>query len=306
MPVSPHSLPPPGAKPQLQHPAAGGVSRRALAFVLAAAAVAGTLWPFTSRGARSDAAALSLLGRDVAELRKELGEVLQRVDSQPAAAAAAGAAGGVDVRAVVASIGELADSIRAMRGGKDSASGPLPAISGEIRPATRAELGRQLQHEGKHRAAEVGVALGAHAAQLLRHWTICQSYYQVEAGNASGPLPPAVPEDWDAEKRKRWQGKLHRLRRAEALASIPDASLDFVAVAAWGTREETLEAVRDWWPKLRPGALLAVTDEALRAQQGRTRDADSVRGAVSQLAREVTRQEQELREGAATTWVLRR
>lgn len=178
---------------------------------------------------------------------------------------------------------------------------PLPALNEEVKPRSRTDLGRQLQHEGKHRSAEVGRNLGVYATDLLRHWTVCQIYFMIEVGNSTDPLLPALPAEWGAAQRKRWEGRLHRLRGPDGLRDVAPNSLDVVMVEAEPRRDDTLERLRDWWPKLREGGLFAMTDEQLPR-----RLASAAKSSMQQFQREVSRQAQELPEASATTWVIRR
>jgi len=271
------------------------LSHRALAFVLVAVLVLSLLWPFTTRGGRSDQHALELLGRDVADLRKQVAEVLRQ---QGETVVSAGAGAGEQSNAVAA-VAELAQELRALRVGSP---GSLPALSKDIGATNRVDLGKQLQHEGKHRGAELAESVGTYAASLLKHWTVCQTYFLVDYTNESIAEPPLAA--FEDSQKKRWEGKVHRLSPEKAGAHVSDLSLDYLYIDAWGSRGDMLEVLRDWWPKVRIGGIIAVTDAAMRKKA--PKEAVAVRNAVTQLTFEVARPSQTLDEDGASTWLFRR
>ena len=143
---------------------------------------------------------------------------------------------------------------------------PLPTFR------QKGDLPRILEAEGHSIGVEVGVLDGRFAEWMLRTWKSSTAYYLVD---------PWVPHDEtyrDASKQSAqdaanfmraaeqrvapFGGRATLLRNfsADAARRFSAASVDFVFIDARHSYDAVLEDLHAWWPKLRPGGILAGHD----------------------------------------------
>ncbi len=159
---------------------------------------------------------------------------------------------------------------------------------------TRDDFGELLNRHGlSGQAVEVGVQRGEFARILLDRWrgeTLhlvdpwrhLDDYHDI--GNLTDAEHEACLEVVDrnlAAHRGRY--RLHRRLSAEAVPSFADDSLDFVYIDANHEFSAVLQDIRDWYPKIRPGGVLAGHDYL----DGQLPEGDfGVKSAVSQFESE--------------------
>lgn len=113
-------------------------------------------------------------------------------------------------------------------------------------------------------AVEVGTHRGEFAAQLLEHWG--GKLYCVDSWEAGyDPDDPASQGDREADYEACRELLAHRavlIRQTSARATsrFENGALDFVYVDACHQYESVCQDLRLWWPKLKPGGLLAGHD----------------------------------------------
>jgi Methyltransferase domain len=119
---------------------------------------------------------------------------------------------------------------------------------------------------------EVGVQRGRYSELLLSHWQ-GRKLVSVDPWREDAPeayvdranVPQDVQEQLFAETRDRLQrfgcrSEIWRLASHEAAALIEDGSLDFVYLDGRHDYRSVLADLDDWWPKLRPGGIIAGHD----------------------------------------------
>lgn len=116
-------------------------------------------------------------------------------------------------------------------------------------------------------AAEVGTHRGAFAAELLRRWPgrlFCVDHYPSGYNDAD----PASAGDREADRLAAraalgaFRGRVLfvRLPSVEAAAGFADGALDAVYIDADHARASVEADLAAWWPKVRPGGVLAGHD----------------------------------------------
>jgi hypothetical protein len=175
---------------------------------------------------------------------------------------------------------------------------------------TRADLGALMQARGFTHGAEVGVQSGSHAKQILQAWTSCERFHLVDLWGHQENYKDVAnfhqskqDELFQATQNllQPWREivTFHRMLSTQAAQQIPDQSLDFVYVDARHDYCGVTEDIRAYYPKLRPGGILAGHDFLSVAEQKAvdssqdwsvcmdgTVNAGAVKGAVEQFALE--------------------
>eukprot|EP00920_Eleutheroschizon_duboscqi_P035826 GHVT01086718.1.p1 GENE.GHVT01086718.1~~GHVT01086718.1.p1 ORF type:complete len:428 (+),score=19.11 GHVT01086718.1:456-1739(+) len=145
---------------------------------------------------------------------------------------------------------------------------------GAIPPlASRSELGCLLQAEGKKKGVEVGVYLGEFSANLLYNWAGAtelllvdvwdvQSSYEDTVNSAYETLDGSAIMRLALDRLAPFRDQIRVCRNlsSECSKAIEDESIDFVYIDARHDRTSVSEDITTWWPKLRPGGLLAGHD----------------------------------------------
>jgi|UniRef100_A0A8J9SJD4 hypothetical protein len=173
---------------------------------------------------------------------------------------------------------------------------------------SKADLGPLMQARGFTDGAEVGVQSGVHAQQILQAWTSCQKFHLVDLwGHQENYKDSAnVVQDKQDSLFQSTQNRLqpwrhittfHRMLSTQAAQRIPDQSLDFVYIDARHDYCGVTEDLRAYYPKLRPGGILAGHDFLSAAEikasdpaqdwslcMDGTVNAGAVKGAVEQFA----------------------
>lgn len=120
--------------------------------------------------------------------------------------------------------------------------------------------------------AELGVQRGEFSYELLSRWTNCSRYFLVDPwapqGEAYVDKANVAQEEQDAilesarHMLSQWADKTVwvRARSDDAVARFEDCSLDWVYVDADHSFQGALADLVDWWPKLRPGGVMAGHD----------------------------------------------
>ncbi|MEW6303163.1 MAG: class I SAM-dependent methyltransferase [Verrucomicrobiota bacterium] len=118
---------------------------------------------------------------------------------------------------------------------------------------------------------EVGVFEGSFSNYLLTHWR-GQKLISVDPWRMFGPEYEDMCNREQTEMDRLFErtktllsahgprSEVWRMTGVEAAAKIKDGSLDFVYIDAQHHEEAVAEDVRQWFPKLRPGGLLAGHD----------------------------------------------
>ena len=135
----------------------------------------------------------------------------------------------------------------------------------------RQHLAMLLEHEKLTRGVEVGVQAGDFAVHNLRNWKSCSYYLLVDiwahqASYADGAnAGSAKQEHLYKSVRTRmqpWRNKVAICRNlsVSCAETIPDLSLDFVYIDARHDYKGCLQDLLAYWPKLRPGGIMAGHD----------------------------------------------
>ena len=195
----------------------------------------------------------------------------------------------------------------------DSSSSPcLPGVvyrrAGLPPLKHRGHLGGLMEYKGFRTGAEVGVQTGRNAFSLLRSWISCDTFFLIDLwGHQENYHDYAnVPDKRQQQFYEQTQAilkpwvnktKYFRMKSVEAAKQIEDFSLDFVYIDARHDYCGVKEDLNAYWPKLRPGGVMAGHDflnmADLRAiDKGQdwsicmdgTRNDGAVRGAVEEFA----------------------
>jgi predicted O-methyltransferase YrrM len=135
----------------------------------------------------------------------------------------------------------------------------------------RTKFGPLLEARNFTDGAEIGVQHGYHAEALLRAWPSCRSFKLIDLWAQQELYKDHANVDNNAQEKifqsaknrlARFQDKTEFLRMlsVEAAQKIPDTSLDFVYVDARHDYCGVLEDLEAFYPKLRPGAIMAGHD----------------------------------------------
>jgi Methyltransferase domain len=196
----------------------------------------------------------------------------------------------------------------------------------------RNDLGIILEGEKKLVGVELGVQTGVFASEMLSRWPSCTAYYFVdlwvhqEHYEDLANVDQATHERYyhdTLERTKEWKDKIHVCRNYTSVCAVnmPDDYFDFIYVDARHDFKGVYEDLRDWWPKLRVGGIMAghdyVTQDDGPNETGQvwTTNYDGtidetgtvVKGAVDKFATEVCRQlTVGYREECWNTWAMRK
>ena len=196
----------------------------------------------------------------------------------------------------------------------------------------RIDLGHILEKEKMRHGAELGVQRGLFSAKTLKAWPSCREYLLVDLWAPQENYLDGANRDQETQNSlyqetlnntKEWKKKIRVCRNYTTVCAniVPDGSLDYVYVDARHDFKGVYEDVSTWWPKLRPGGIMAghdyVTQDDGPAQGGQdwtinfdgTKDETGtvVKGAVDKFAAEVCRQLTiGYRENGWNTWAMRK
>ena len=130
----------------------------------------------------------------------------------------------------------------------------------------RNDLGDILQHERFRTGAELGVQEGKYAVQILSHWKSCWKYYLVDCWKTQSNYNDSA-NNQDQEQNynhtlKNVRPYVHkvvilRMYTSEAAKIIKNNSLNFVYVDARHDYCGVKADIDDYWPKIRPGGIMA-------------------------------------------------
>jgi Methyltransferase domain len=140
----------------------------------------------------------------------------------------------------------------------------LPPLKG------RGELGALLESRGLLTGAEVGVQTGAFSQSILSDWTSCTKFYLVDLwkhqenyhdfANANDQVQEQYFETTKTALQP-YENKtiFLRMTSVEAASHLPNQTLDFVYTDARHDYCGVKEDLNAYWPKLRPGGIMAGT-----------------------------------------------
>ena len=135
----------------------------------------------------------------------------------------------------------------------------------------KGEIPHVLQEEQLRVGVEVGVFRGGFSNWMLSNWPACTRYYMVDLWSAQNnyrQMDNATTtknlERMEEARRNvaRFGSKAVLVRKSsvEAAAQFDDASIDFVYLDARHTYDAVMEDLEAWWPKVRPGGIVAGED----------------------------------------------
>ena len=118
---------------------------------------------------------------------------------------------------------------------------------------------------------EVGVFRGGFSNWVLSNWPACTKYYMVDLWSAqdnyrqmdNATTSKNLERMEEARRNVASFGTkavLVRKSSVEAAAQFEDASIDFVFIDARHTYDAVMEDLEAWWPKVRPGGIVAGED----------------------------------------------
>mmetsp|Transcript_18082 Transcript_18082/g.39542 ORF Transcript_18082/g.39542 Transcript_18082/m.39542 type:complete len:204 (-) Transcript_18082:1587-2198(-) len=122
---------------------------------------------------------------------------------------------------------------------------------------------------GMHgRGAEIGVGRGKFADEILSTWD-CEEYHLVDRR-----------ADQFAGLRARFANRLQldKGRSSQVVRQFPDHHFDFVYVGGGNSYDQVLRDMTDWYPKVRPGGLVAGHNYCVSRAQRRQRLASALYG----------------------------
>jgi len=209
-------------------------------------------------------------------------------------------------------------------------TGPIPKPIPTFK--FRHELGDILTRENFTRGVELGVQTGRFANAILTKWTGCEEYLLVDVWAPLDNYKDAANVDQASQNRnydaamkatESWAGirRVCRNYTSSCVRSVPDEHFDFIYVDARHDFKGVYEDLVNWWPKLRPGGIMAghdyveQNDGPARSGQNWTVNYDGtidetgtvVKGAVDKFSGGKCRQiTVSYRENAWNTWALRK
>jgi Methyltransferase domain len=135
----------------------------------------------------------------------------------------------------------------------------------------RHEIGKLLTARGLTDGAEVGVQMGHNAKSILDNWKTCQSFALIDvwAQQENYKDPANRGNNHQQAMFEQTQTRLeqykdittyYRMLSTEAAKQIPDNSLDFIYIDARHDYCGVKEDLEAYWPKMRPGAIIAGHD----------------------------------------------
>ena len=135
----------------------------------------------------------------------------------------------------------------------------------------KGEIPLVLQEEDMRVGVEIGVFRGGFSNWVLSNWPACTKYYMVDLWSAQDnyrQMDNATTsknlERMEEARRNvaRFGTKAVLVRKSsvEAAAQFEDASIDFVYLDARHTYDAVMEDLEAWWPKVRPGGIVAGED----------------------------------------------
>ena len=135
----------------------------------------------------------------------------------------------------------------------------------------KGEIPLVLQEEDMRVGVEIGVFRGGFSNWVLSNWPACTKYYMVDLWSAQDnyrQMDNATTsknlEGMEEARRNvaRFGTKAVLVRKSsvEAAAQFEDASIDFVYLDARHTYDAVMEDLEAWWPKVRPGGIVAGED----------------------------------------------
>jgi len=153
----------------------------------------------------------------------------------------------------------------------DCEPGVIYRVAGLPPLKDRTHIGQLLEARGFTDGAEVGVKFGEHANILLSNWKSCKSFQLVDLWEHQENYIDASNTDSQQQERtyqaavnklEKWSHKttFHRMLSTEAAQKMATNSLDFVYVDARHDYCGVREDMEVYWPKLRPGAIMAGHD----------------------------------------------
>ena len=143
---------------------------------------------------------------------------------------------------------------------------------------TRNDIGLVLNAMGARLGAEIGVAFGENAEQILStsniQALILVDPWQYVHGEDPTGYADAIKDwqgchDYCANKLRRFGDRARMIRATseEAAKAIPDGALDFIYIDGYAhTGQDGGRTLADWWPKLKPGGMFAGHDYHPRYQ----------------------------------------
>jgi Methyltransferase domain len=198
---------------------------------------------------------------------------------------------------------------------------PFPPIS------SRNDLAKFLESEKLKVGAELGVQSGYFALTMLNNWPTCTKYYLVDVWRQlANYVDFSNVEDASQETLyeqtknalKKWENKTTFLRMltSEAVKYIDNYSLDFLYIDARHDYCGTKTDLELYWPKLRPGGILAGHDfkyaeEVVNGQDWSicsdgNHHPGAVRGAVEEFAKLHTLQIVTTWKDSWESWIIRK
>jgi hypothetical protein len=135
----------------------------------------------------------------------------------------------------------------------------------------RNELGNLLEARQLHHGVEVGVQRGRFSRDILSRWPTCQSFTlidlwaqqtnYVDGANVADNVQEQIYQE-ALSNVAQFGSKVNVLRMlsSEAALQVADHSLDFVYIDARHDYCGVLEDLTAYWPKLRPGGIMAGHD----------------------------------------------
>eukprot|EP00890_Picochlorum_soloecismus_P006229 jgi/Picsp_1/6607/NSC_03950-R1_conserved hypothetical len=167
-------------------------------------------------------------------------------------------------------------------------------------------IGSLLELNGFTSGAELGVQRGIFAETTLGAWPSCRKYILVDIWRSQENYKDVANVAND-EQEKIYQEAMNRLKpfkelidvkrmtTVEASKTVPDESLDYIYVDARHDYCGAFEDMSAWWPKLKPGGILAghdyhyakeVSGQDWSVCANGTKNPGAVRGAVEDFAKE--------------------
>jgi hypothetical protein len=165
------------------------------------------------------------------------------------------------------------DMGKQVKWGKDDG---CPSLQVEI-PRNRNDLGSFLNNLGLKTGAELGVQQGLFSEVTLGNWSDCDRYYLIDvwrkldsnykdSANVDDNIQDLLYQETKKRLRKfedRTELVYIRDFTSNAVHSIPDGSLDYVYIDARHDYCSVTEDLELYWPKLRPGGIVAGHDYML-------------------------------------------
>lgn len=141
----------------------------------------------------------------------------------------------------------------------------------EPSPILRLMRGTRVMHDGlldlvtwaDPPAGAIAVEVGSYAGESASIFASTRRFTRIVCVDVWNAPVTRLAERYYRVRASGWGLETLKLDSADAAATFPDGTLDFVYIDTWHTLDAVTRDIRAWLPKVRPGGVLAGHDYAL-------------------------------------------